>query len=189
MLVLDLEEPGNARTFSFSRHALGIGVTYPSITIGRDAELRIATPGAADRHLRLFERDGRLLADVLKPVTIDDRAQTKGHHALRVGSVIYVDRATLRVREFAPIVAVDFDALEADLLALLRDRSLDGHLVYADALEERGFLVRAEYLRVRVRNQRGEPLPGDAEVENRLLNKLLCAPRWLRAIGVLPPQS
>lgn len=183
MLVLDLEVDGRARTYAFSRHALGIGSTYPSLTIGRDAELRVKSLSVAELHLRLFERDGRLLAEPLKPVTIDDRAVGGGHHAIDEGSVLYLGDATLRVRAFTAIVAVDFERTEQAFLEMVAANGHDGRLVYADALEESGWLVRAEYLRVQVRLARGEPLEGDADVELRLTKKLACAPRWLRAVG------
>lgn len=190
MLVLDLEVPGvAARTFSFSRHALGIGATFPSLSIGRDAELKVPSPSVAELHLRLFERDGRLLAEPRKPVTIDDRAVRSGHHAIVAGSVLYVGDATLRVRAFTAIVAIDFERTEQDFLAMVAADPLDGRLVYADALEEAGWLIRAEYLRVQVRLARGETLEGDVDVEVRLTKKLSCAPRWLRAVRIQPRDS
>lgn len=190
MMVLDLEVPGvAARTFSFSRHALGIGATFPSLSVGRDAELKVPSPSVAEQHLRLFERDGRLLADPRKPVTIDDRAVTSGHHAVASGSVLYLGDATLRIRAFVAIVAIDFEHSEQDFLAMLATDPLDGRLVYADALEEAGWLIRAEYLRVQVRLARDQPLDGDTDVELRLTKKLSCAPRWLRAVRIQAPDS
>lgn len=189
MLVLDLEVDGNVRRYSFSRHALGIGSTYPSLTIGRDAELRVRSLSVAEVHLRLFERDGRLLVDPRKPVTVDDRPVSSGHHAIDVGSVVFLGDATLRVHAFTPIVAVDFERTERDFVAMVAAHGHDGRLVYADALEESGWLVRAEYLRVKVRLARGTPLEGDADVELRLTKKLSCAPRWLRAVGSWRPET
>jgi hypothetical protein len=56
-------------------------------------------------------------------------------------------------------------------------------LVYADMLEEKGWLVRAEYLRVQVRLLLEEGLEGDREARDRLHRKLAPARRWREAVG------
>ena len=184
MLVVELHEPGVApRVVSFTRHTLGIGRSVPTIGVGRTGELRIASPNVGDQHLSLFEGDGRLWAAVRKPVTIDAKTIGTGAHPVPIDGELVFGDVTMWVRAFAPIAPPHFEEVERDLLALAKDEPMEGRLVYADALEEGGWLIRAEYLRVQVRVARKEPLPGDQEAHDRFVRKLLCARRWLKTVG------
>lgn len=184
MLVVELHEPGHApRVVSFTRHTLGIGAGVPTIVVGRMGELRVVSPSVGRYHLSLFEGDGVLWAGARKLLTIDGRALGQGAHPLRVGSEVLFGDATLWIRGFTPIAPPDFAVVEGELLALAKEDPLDGRLVYADALEEGGWLVRAEYLRVQVRIARNAPLSGDEEAHDRFVRKLMCARAWLKAVG------
>jgi uncharacterized protein (TIGR02996 family) len=206
MLVLEIHEPGAPpRSVSLTRHTLGLGSTVPSLTLGW--ELGLSMGGVLPNHAQLFERDGCLHLVSHGMTTVNGR-ETTGPSALRglsrkqrrharaegigvrelplePGAVIGLGEVAVVVRLFVPIVPPDFDESERDFLVALDadPASIGDRLVYADALEDRGWLIRAEYLRVQLRILLGDALEGDVEAKSRYEKNLFAAPRWMKRIG------
>jgi uncharacterized protein (TIGR02996 family) len=190
MLVLDIQEPNSAlRTLSFTRHTLGLGRDVPTLSIGHaaEADVRLASPDVADIHFRLFERDGLLHLASLGRVAIDGNQRVRRNRevAVAVGTTIAVADCSVQIRHFLPIGPADFEVVEKDVLEMTTADVCDhgARLVYADVLEERGWLIRAEYLRVQIRLEMSAALPGDREAYGRFQRKLTPARRWLVAVG------
>lgn len=188
MLVLQISEPEAApRTVAFTRHALGIGRPLPSLSIGRStgADVVLRSRSVSERHVELIEREGLLELVPMAAVVVDGVALASGSRVVKIGSVIALGDSTLVVMEFVPIVPPDFESSERELLDLTRAEASDvgARLVYADALEEGGWLIRAEYLRVQVRLVMAEALDGDEEARARFARKLQPARRWLASVA------
>jgi uncharacterized protein (TIGR02996 family) len=189
MLVLEIEEPNRAtRALSFTRHTLGLGRDVPTLTIGHlpESDVDLASPDVVDIHLRLFEHDGLLHLAAVGHAAVDGKRVHRGREvALAVGSVISVPDGSVTIRHFLPIGPPDFEVVEKDVLDMATDDPCDhgARLVYADVLEERGWLIRAEYLRVQIRLEMNAALPGDREAYGRFQRKLTPARRWLAAVG------
>jgi uncharacterized protein (TIGR02996 family) len=208
MLVLELREHEQvSRLLSFSRHALGLGRTLPGLTLGGD--IGLAAGGVLAEHIELFEKDGHLYLRAIGPTLLDGvplngppssggpttnrRNRKKGGkqgvgRRLAIGSVVGLgDSTVLVVVRFEPIVPPDFERNEFEapfLRAIDADPSSVGErLVYADALEEGGWLIRAEYLRLQLRVLLGEAIEGDLEAKERYLKNLLPAWRWVQRVA------
>jgi uncharacterized protein (TIGR02996 family) len=126
----------------------------PEITIGRiqGNDIVLAMGNISKRHARCVERDGKLIVVDLKstngtfvngrkltsPLVIHDSDKVLiGDFTLVIGAEDSVDDDTVEV-----------DATELRLLAAIAQRDEASRVVYADWLEERGDIVRAEFLRV-----------------------------------------
>jgi uncharacterized protein (TIGR02996 family) len=205
MLVLEVRERERTRTVSFSRTTLGLGFSVPTLVIGESLGLTALDP----RHAELFERDGRLHLVSHRETTLDGRSTAKPlakkltrrernaqrargdvdawvrEPVVSVGSVIGIGDVAIVVTHFASLAPPDVETVEREfLVALERDHaSMGSRLVYADALEERGWLIRAEYLRLQLRLLLGEPIAGDEDALKRYEKKLLAAPKWKQRIG------
>lgn len=201
MLVLEVRQRGRPpRTASFTRQTLGVGRSLPGLSLGGD--LGLAPEVMSPDHLELFERDGLLLYIARGPTLLDGTStapsvgasprrnrkeawRAKTGRPVRVGSVFEIGDVAIVVVDFVPIVAPDWETSERELLeALASDpTSVAARLAYANTLEERGHLVRAEFLRVQLRLLLDEPLEGDVEVKSRYEKTLLPAWRWVTAVG------
>jgi len=197
MLVLEICEPGCARrVVAFTRHTLALGRPVPQLTIGRDAaaDLVLRDDSLLSKHAELFERDGLLHLQPLGLTVLNGqpcngprvkKQLRERARPVRHASVIAIGESTVALLQFHPIAPPDFEVLEHDFLdAIRRDgAAVDHRLVYADALEERGWLVRAEYMRIQVRLLFGETVEGDEDACHRFLRTLVPSFRWVEAIG------
>jgi len=188
MLVLEIREPSRAlRRVSFTRYGLGMGRAVPSLSIGRSSRVDVVLESlsVSDFHVELVEREGLLELVPAASVVIDGQALQKGPRVVSIGSVIEIADCTVVVTQFVPIVPADFESSEKEFLELTRaDRSdVGARLVYADALEEGGWLIRGEYLRVQVRLLLRQALEGDADAYARFTRKLAPARRWLASVA------
>jgi uncharacterized protein (TIGR02996 family) len=192
MLVIEVREPGQpARTRSFTRHTLNLGRELPQLTIADDVPLAGAIQ---TRHVELFECDGLLRVHAYAPTHLDGepipRRQSRtgesdeGRVVKRGSTLDLAGAATITVLEFTPIVPADFEVSEAEFLRAIKDEpsSIGEWLVYADALEEHDYLIRAEYLRLEVRRVLDQRLEGDYGAGQRYLKNLKAASRWLAAV-------
>jgi uncharacterized protein (TIGR02996 family) len=186
MLVLGIEEPGRARELAFTRHTLALGRSVPTLTLGQAPDADVDISGADPSHAKIVEREGRAWLIAKSGCLVDGAAPPREHEEARldVGSTIGIGDALVHVKAFAPIAPEDFEASEREFLAMIADASdIGARLVYADALEEGEWLVRAEYLRVQVRLTTGQEIEGDRAAHERLVRKLAPARRWLAAVG------
>jgi len=191
MLVIDVREvAAEVRRLSFTRHTLALGRGVPTLTLGRGPsadDCNLTSPRVHDLHARLEERDGHLdLVPVVHEqgeTTLDGKA-VHTPSRLALGSVVGLGDTAITIVAFTPIVAPDFETSEGDFVKPLRADPNDvaTRLVYADMLEEKGWLVRAEFLRVQVRLVTGQALEGDREAGERLFKKLATARLWREAV-------
>jgi uncharacterized protein (TIGR02996 family) len=191
MLVIDVREGRDAkRRLSFSRHTLALGRSLPTLTLGRSptVDVQLAAGEVHDQHAQLVESEGKL--DVVPLVHKEDETLLNGDAIHRptsivIGGVVGLGDCAITIVAFTPIVPPDFEVVEGDFVKPLRADSSDVgmRLVYADMLEEKGWLVRAEFLRVQVRLLLDEAIDGDREARDRLFRKLGPARLWRQAIG------
>lgn len=151
-----------------------------------ETQILIPSPRVARRHILIEEADGVLRVEDLRSTNgtfLRGRRLAVGSgHELRPGDVVGVPDATLTVVAFEPLIAEDFDQIEADFLAMLaRDHQDDvAREVYADALEERRETLRAAYLRAELARARGATDYGEVTALER---RLAAAPRWLARVA------
>ena len=186
MLVLEIREGSHVRELSFTRHTLSVGKRMPTLSLGRTPELDTdVEAGETDtRNLVLYERDGRPWLATCRELVIDGERHVGCDAPLRVGSVVSITGATLHLHHFLPIAPANVEVIERELLEMMTGDPCDvgARLVYADALEEAGWLIRAEYLRVQVRLVMHTALDGDEQVHGRLLMKVAPARVWLKMV-------
>lgn len=138
----------------------------------------------------LRDRDGQLvlMGHTWAPMlAVRFRGSTlSGHETVVVvpGDVFALGHApelAITIRAHAPMIARDFESTEAAFLAGLRTDPDDDALrsVYADALEQRGELQRAEWLREELAMRAG----GHGGRLDALKASLAGAPRWWRSVG------
>lgn len=189
MLVLALQERARApRVVAFSRSVLMLGRSFPELTLGGagSPDFAIADENCLARHLTFFETAGHLHVHPWGATLLDGEVISgKSDFIVPVGSVLQIGKTTIRVDHFTPVVPPDFREREADFLAEIEGKphAIPERLVYADALEEGGWLLRAEYLRVQLRLLLGEAIAGDEDAKRRLANLLTAAADWRAAVG------
>lgn len=190
MLVFTMREDEGERRYAFSRHTLAIGAERPTLILGPDPGFVVKFP----RVIELVEVDGQLLLGRTRSPDVEVEGVLTGpprpkpfHHHLDLmrGSVVRSGTAALTIEAFAPMVPPDFENSEGEFAKMVAaDASdLSARLIYADALEESGYLVRAEFLRVEIRLLTGDVVDGDAEARERLYRKLTAAKRWRDYVG------
>ncbi len=207
MLTLDVLMGDAKSTLSFSRHTLGLGRDLPGLNVGSDI---LPSPRLLPKHVELFEQEGRLRYVANGPVFVEgqlpnpppprDRRELKHWesdrprgHALGVGGSIALLSssaepglvATVTLVHMSPIVPADYPSSEADFLHVVEATpgAISPRLVYADMLEEHGYLTRAEFLRLQVRLALRQDIEGDREAHKRYLKNLLPAKSWVGRIG------
>ena len=143
----------------------------PEITIGAVAgnDLILAEDGIEKRHARVVQKDRKLIVVDLKTglgTYVNGRRLrsplvVRGTDTVMIGgyTLVFEDIAVDTLDAHAPYVAGD--PTEASLLQAIANRDETIRLVYADWLEQRGDLVRAEFLRVQ--DELLEMAPGDTE--------------------------
>lgn len=123
------------------RKIFGVG----AVTIGRHLDNDLVL---SHKSVKLYDSRLRLGPE---EITLFSAAET-GRAAQRVTGAFAIGVYQLRVIEQAEVapVAID-DPVEGELLAAIAARDEASRLVYADWLEARGELVRADFLRVQAR--------------------------------------
>jgi uncharacterized protein (TIGR02996 family) len=192
-LVLEIEDGHRpSRRLAFSRHTLSLGHNLPTLNVGGNAEVAVASSTlAAPRRFTLVESEGTLgvsfKGDRDATWSANGRSFTgTTSTTLDVGSVVASGDVRITIVAFTPIVPASFEETEGAFLAPIKASSSDvaARLVYADLLEQNGELIRAEYLRVQVRLLLDEAVDGDAGAHERLKAKLSPARKWRGAVGV-----
>jgi uncharacterized protein (TIGR02996 family) len=143
----------------------------PEIAIGsiERNDLILAEDGIEKRHARVVQKDRKMIVVDLKTWSgtyVNGRRLTSPL-VIRETDTVMIGGYTLAFQDLAvdtldahePYAASD--PTEASLLQAIADRDETIRLVYADWLEQRGDLVRAEFLRVQ--DELLEMAPGDAE--------------------------
>ncbi len=203
MLSIEVRDE-QVRSFSFSRHTLGLGRMLPGLILG--ADIGLLDPGVLARHAELFEQEGRLRVLGHGPIRIEGKEKTregedpsprqrrreraaerKLGREVEVGDVIELvgSKTKIVITHFVPILPADYRTREGELLRAIEadPSSVADRLVYADALEESNGLIRAEYLRLQLRLLLDEPVAGDHEAKARYLKNLMPARSWVDRVG------
>lgn len=202
--MLSIEVRGeHVRSFSFSRHTLGLGRMLPGLMLG--ADIGLGDQGVLARHAEIFEQEGRLRVFAHGPIRIEGKereeaedpsprrrrrdraAERKLGREVDIGDVIELvgSKTKVVITHFVPILPADYRTREGELLRAIEaaPSSVADRLVYADALEDSSGLIRAEYLRLQLRLLLDEPVEGDQEAKARYLKNLMPARSWVDRVG------
>lgn len=202
--MLSIEVRGeHVRSFSFSRHTLGLGRMLPGLMLG--ADIGLGDQGVLARHVEIFEQEGRLRVFAHGPIRIEGKereeaedpsprrrrrdraAERKLGREVDIGDVIELvgSKTKVVITHFVPILPADYRTREGELLRAIEaaPSSVADRLVYADALEDSSGLIRAEYLRLQLRLLLDEPVEGDQEAKARYLKNLMPARSWVDRVG------
>lgn len=137
MILVSVTDHDGPRTFSFESEQVVIGR-------GPEVDLVLDQEGVAPRHIRVRRRGDELVVEDLRP-----RVPKQLERPVRPRDQIIVGGISLRLAfcELRPEGVTD--AIEQRLLDDIRQQPSDAatRAVYADWLEERGELARAEFLR------------------------------------------
>lgn len=136
----------------------GVGETEhvfeePPLSIGSDPACSLVIADAAARHAEIAggEASGFLIRHAggwFSRTKVDGKKISKDWTQLAVGSRIEVAKTVIDFRIVAPRAYAASDRAETELLAQIAAGDDGARLVYADWLEQRGDLARAEFLRV-----------------------------------------
>jgi len=137
VILVSVTDHDGPRTFSFESDQVVIGR-------GPEVDLVLDQEGVAPRHIRVRRRGDELVVEDLRP-----RVPKQLERPVRPRDQIIVGGISLQLARCELIPEGITDAIEQRLLDDIRRQPSDAatRAVYADWLEERGELARAEFLR------------------------------------------